>query len=113
SALDELLEDAEVPPGLLQGVLPRLETFLEPFVASLTRQEQRCNAHHYVQSLLSDLGEKNAEAIAYLHDQERQGLQKFLGPSPWDHDPLLDERGRQVGAALGEADGVLVLDPSA
>ena len=62
--LDELLEDAEVPPGLLRGVLPRLETFLEPFVASLTRPEQRLNAQHYVQGLLSDLDDKNAEAIA-------------------------------------------------
>src|SRR3954468_20995693 len=94
--LDELLEEAEVPPGLLRGVLPRLETFLEPFVASLTRPEQRLNAQHYVQGLPSDLGEKNAEAIAYLHDQERQGLQKFLGQSPGEHDPLLDELTRQV-----------------
>jgi SRSO17 transposase len=111
--LDELLEDAQVPPGLLRGVLPRLEVFLEPFVASLTRQEQRRNAGHYVQGLLSDLGGKNAEAIAYLHDQERQALQKFLGQSPWDHGPLLDELTRQVAAELGEPDGILVLDPSA
>src|SRR5262252_454166 len=111
--LDELLGDAEVPPGLLRGVLPRLETFLEPFVASLTRAEQRCNARHYVQGLLSDLGGKNAEAIAYLHDQERQALQKFLGQAPWDERPLVAELARQVGAELGEADGVLVIDPSA
>jgi len=111
--LDELLEEAEVPPGLLRGVLPRLETFLEPFVASLARAEQRHNAQHYVQGLLSDLDGKNAEAIAYLHDQERQALQKFLGQSLWEHDPLLDERTRQVRTELGEADGVLVLDPSA
>ena len=111
--LDELREDAEVPPGLLRGVLPRLETFLEPFVASLSRAEQRSNAHHYVQGLLSDLDDKNAEAIAYLHDQERQALQKFLGQSLWEHTPLLDELVRQVGTALGEPDGVLVLDPSA
>jgi len=111
--LEELLDDAEVPPGLLRGVLPRLETFLEPFLASLSRAEQRHNAQHYVQGLLSDLDGKNAEAIAYLHDQERQALQKFLGQSLWDHQPLLDELTRQVGVALGEADGVLVLDPSA
>src|SRR5215470_1311278 len=110
--LDELLDEAEVPPGLLRAVLPRLETFLEPFVASLTRAEQRCNARHYVQGLLSDLGSKNAEAIAYLHDQQRQALQKFLGQSPWDHDPLLDELAGQVGRELGEPDGILVFDPS-
>ena len=111
--LEELLDEAEVPPGLLRGVLPRLQTFLEPFVASLARAEQRHNAQHYVQGLLSDLQDKNAEAIAYLHDQERQALQKFLGQSPWDHQPLLDELVRQVATELGEPDGVLVLDPSA
>ena len=111
--LDELLADAEVAPGLLHGVLPRLETFLEPFVASMARAEQRANAGHYVQGLVSDLDGKSAEAIAYLHDQERQALQKFLGQSPWDHQPLLAELAAQVGTELGEADGVLVFDPSA
>jgi len=33
--LDELLGDAEVRASLLMGVMPRLETFLEPFVAAL------------------------------------------------------------------------------
>jgi SRSO17 transposase len=111
--LEEMLDDAEVPPALLRGVLPRLQTFLEPFVASLARAEQRHNVQHYVQGLLSDLEDKNAEAIAYLHDQQRQALQKFLGQSLWDHEPLLDELVRQVATELGEPDGVLVLDPSA
>jgi SRSO17 transposase len=111
--LSELLRDAEVPPGLFRDALPRLESFLRPFVAALHRSEQRDNARHYVQGLLSDVGRKNAEAIAYLHDRERQGLQKFLGQAPWDHRPLLAELARQVGEELGEADGVLVFDPSA
>jgi SRSO17 transposase len=109
----ELRQDAEVPPGLLRGLLPRLEEFLGPFVASLQRSEQRHNAHTYAHGLLSDLRDKNAEAIAYLHDQERQALQKFVGQAPWDERPLVAELARQVGADLGEPDGVLVFDPSA
>ena len=111
--LDELLDDAEVPPGLLRGLLPRLETFLEPFAESLCCCEQRTNARHYVSGLLSDLKSKDAESIAYLHDRERQGLQKFIGQSPWDHKPLIAELARQVGQHLGEPEGVLVFDPSA
>ncbi len=111
--LDELLDDAEVPPGLLRGVLPRLQDFLQPFVAALHTPEQQTNAHHYVQGLLSDLDSKDVESIAYLHDRERQGLQKFIGQADWDHQPLLAELARQVGTELGEADGVLVFDPSA
>lgn len=52
--------------------------------------------------LVSDLERKNAEGIAYLHDQERQGLQKFLGQAAWDDPLLLTELAHQVGAALGE-----------
>jgi SRSO17 transposase len=111
--LDELLDDAEVRPGLLRDLLPRLETFLEPFVESLCCSEQRTNAHHYVSGLLSDLQSKDAESIAYLFDRERQGIQKFIGQAPWDHKPLVGELARQVGQRLGEATGVLVFDPSA
>jgi SRSO17 transposase len=90
-----------------------LEAFLRPFVQALRSPEQRTNAHHYVQGLLSDLSSKDVESIAYRHDRERQGLQKFIGQAEWEHPPLLAELTRQVGAELGEADGVLVFDPSA
>jgi SRSO17 transposase len=111
--LDELLEDARVPPSLLRDALPRLETFLQPFVANLATPGQQTNARHYVQGLLSDLGGKDVESIAYLHDRDRQGLQRFIGQASWDHQPLVAELARQVAVELGEPDGVLVFDPSA
>jgi SRSO17 transposase len=110
--LDELLDDAVVPLSLLRGVLPRLGEFLGPFVASLIAP-QRANAKDYVEGLLSDLASKDAESIAYLHDRERQGIQKFIGQAGWDHEPLVGELARQVGQTLGEDDGILVFDPSA
>jgi SRSO17 transposase len=111
--LAELLNDAEVQPSVLQGVLPRLESFLQPFVGALQSPEQRINARQYVQGLLSDLDGKDIESIAYLHDRERQGLQKFIGQAEWDHRPLVKELAQQIALELGEADGVLVFDPSA
>jgi SRSO17 transposase len=111
--LDELLNDAEVRPSLLQGVMPRLESFLQPFVEALRSPEQRTNAKQYVQGLLSDLDGKDIESIAYLHDRNRQGLQKFIGQLPWDDRPLRTELVQQVATELGEVDGVLVFDPSA
>jgi SRSO17 transposase len=110
---EQLLADAEVDPRLLRGVLPRLERFLDPFVESLQRSEQAQHARHYVAGLVSNLPYKNVESIAYLHDQEREPLQGFIGQSPWDHDPWLAELARQVGQELGSPDGVLVFDPSA
>jgi hypothetical protein len=98
--LDELLADAEVDPRILRGLLPRLERFLEPFVATLHTPEQRAHAQHYAAGLVSDLTHKTAEGIAYLHDQECPGLQKFLGQTPWDERPLVTELVRQVAAEL-------------
>jgi SRSO17 transposase len=111
--LDELLNDAQVHPGLLRGVAARLDGFVRPFIEALGSDARRRNATEYVRGLLSNLGAKTAEAIAYLHDRDRQGLQKFIGQADWDHEPLLAELARQVGADLGEPGGVLVFDPSA
>src|SRR6516162_2701891 len=110
---DQLLADAEVDPRIPRGVLARLERFLDPFIELLQRSEQGGHARTYAAGLLSDLEYKNVESIAYLHDQEREPLQQFIGQSPWDHRPWLAELARQVGRELGEAGGVLVLDPSA
>jgi hypothetical protein len=82
--------------------MPRLEAFLQPFAEALRSPEQRTNARHYVQGLLSDPPGKDVESIAYLHDRDRQGLQKFIGPADGDHRPLT-ELTRQVGVGLGEA----------
>jgi len=109
----ELLDECTVPPQVFDRVTPRLEHFMVPFLGSLARTEQVGHAGTFVRGLLSDLEHKNAESIAYLFGQERMPLQRFLGVSNWDDKPLREELVRQVGAQLGEADGVIVFDPSA
>jgi SRSO17 transposase len=111
--LKEMLAQAEVSPELIDGLLNRLETFVLPFSASLPGREQHRHTVEYVTGLLSKLERKTGEGIAYLHDQERQGIQKFIGHVPWDHSPLLNTLATQVGKELGEPDGVIVFDPSA
>lgn len=111
--LQELLDDAVVEPAQCQGMLWRLEQFVEPFAACLVRSKQRMLVRQYVAGLASQVKRKNVESIAYHHDQDRQMLQKFIGQYTWDHRPLVGELVRQVGAALGRADAVLVIDPSA
>ncbi len=108
----ELLGECTVAPQIFDRVLPRLEHFMAPFVASLVRKEQCEHASTFVQGLLSDLEHKNVESIAYRFGQERLPLQWFVGRSDWDHQPLRDELVRQVGEQLGEEDGVIVFDPS-
>lgn len=111
--LEELLGDAVLDPRIPEGMLDRLEQFVEPFAARLTSREQRQHAREYMAGLVSDVRRKNSETIAYLHDQDRQAMQKFIGQSPWDHRPLIAELAAQIGRELGEPGGVLVFDPSA
>jgi SRSO17 transposase len=111
--LEELLDDAVLDSRIPNGMLDRLERFVEPFAARLTSGEQREHVQEYVAGLCSDVKRKNSETIAYLHDQERHAIQKFIGQSPWDDRALIGELAQQVGTALGEPDGVLVFDPSA
>jgi SRSO17 transposase len=108
----QLLDECDLGPEVFGGGLERLAEFARPFVACLTRREQRDHARTYLAGLLSDLGRKNTESIAYRHDQERHGLQHFAGSSTWDHHPLLRELASQVGRELGTPEGVIVFDPS-
>ena len=39
-------------------------------------------------------------------------MQDFMGQSPWDHRPMVQELVRQVGTKLGASDAVIVFDPS-
>lgn len=109
----EILGEAQIKPEVAAGMLKRLEQFVEPFVDSLGRREAKQNARIYISGLLSDLERKNVESIAYRHDQDRRGLQRFIGSAPWPHQPLLEVLAHQVGMELGEDDGIIVFDPSA
>ena len=110
---EELMSECELTPHVFQRVMTRLEQFMKPFVDCLVRREQVEHAQTFVRGLLSDLKHKNTESIAYRFDQERMPLQWFIGVSPWDDKPMRDELARQVGEQLGQADGVIVFDPSA
>src|SRR4030042_1782650 len=100
---DALMAEAEVKPEVLEGVLGRLDEFVKPFAASLKHDAQRQHAAEYVAGLVSNVKRKNIETIAYLHEQDRQPLQKFIGHEPWPWKPLIGELARAIGAAPGGA----------
>lgn len=108
----QVLQDAQIKRAVWEDMSKRLRTFTQPFAACLRREDQQNNARVYWQGLLSDLERKNVESIAYLHDRKRNDLQYFIGEATWGQGPLLDELARQVGRELGEADGVIIFDPS-
>jgi len=108
----EMMKDAEVKPESLEGVTERLKAFVQPFVVTLNRPAQREHMEEYVMGLASNVKRKNIESIAYLHENDRQPLQKFIGQHAWQWKPMIGELAKQVGEAIGEADGVIVFDPS-
>jgi SRSO17 transposase len=108
----QLLAECEVQPQIFEEMMKRLSDFSRPFADCLRRREQKEHAEIYLSGLLSDLSRKNAESIAYRHDQDRQGLQRFIGMSLWDHEPLMTELVDQVSSEIGRPNGVIVFDPS-
>lgn len=108
----EILQQADIKPQVSDGMVKRLEKFAQPFIGSFGRREPKDNARRYMGGLLSDLERKNAESIAYRYDRSREAMQKFIGQAPWDHQPMQQELARQIGVEIGQADGVIVFDPS-
>jgi len=109
----QLLDECQVAPEMFEQVLPRLYTFMEPFVKTFHGQVAEQHAKTYVCGLVSDIERKNVESIAYRFGQSRLPLQGFIGWGEWDDAPLRHELIGQVNRHLGQADGVLVFDPSA
>jgi SRSO17 transposase len=108
----QLLDECQVAPAIFEQVIPRLYTFMEPFVTIFQGQAADQHAKTYICGLLSDIERKNIESIAYRFGQSRLPLQGFIGWDAWDDEPLRQELRRQVKTHLGQGDGVLVFDPS-
>jgi SRSO17 transposase len=108
----EMLAECQVAPEVFAAMTEHLVIFAQPFVDSFCRSEQKEHARMYLSGLLSDLERKNVESVAYRYDQDRRGLQRFIGWAVWDPRPLMQELAAQVGREIGRPDGVIVFDPS-
>ena len=61
----QLLDECQVAPEIFEQVIPRLYTFMKPFVKIFQGQVGDQHAKTYVCGLLSDVERKNVESIAY------------------------------------------------
>jgi SRSO17 transposase len=109
----QLLAECQVAPEIFEHVVPRLHTFMAPFVTIFQGQVAEQHAKTYVSGLLSNVERKNVASIAYHVGQSRLPLQAFIGWAEWDDPPLRETLRSQVTMHLGQGDGVLVFDPSA
>lgn len=108
-----LLADAKVTARQVTGCGQTLERFVERYLPLFFRSEQRDNARVVIRGLLSGLQRKTAEPIAREEGVHRKRLQVLVGSGKWDDEAVMGELRRHVVEAMGEPEGVLVLDPSA
>ena len=108
----QLLDECQVAPAMFEQVMPRLSTFMKPFVSIFQGQTADQHAKTSVCGLLSNVERQNIASIASRFGQSRLPLQAFIGWDAWDDTPLREELRGQVTRHLGQGDGVLVFDPS-
>jgi SRSO17 transposase len=107
-----LLADADLSAAGVRGCDQRLQRFLGRYLPCFYRVEQRDLAEVVIEGKLSVLERKTAEPIAYLAGRHRKPVQHFVGGGRWDDEAVMAELRRHVAAAMGNPDGVLVVDPS-
>ena len=72
----------------LEKLQQRLQEFLEETTACMGRSERRRWAGYYVRGLLLDGERKSIEPLAQRVGADVQGLQQFVGQSPWAAEEL-------------------------
>jgi SRSO17 transposase len=84
---------------------------LDRLAGRFARIETRRRARQFVLALLADLPRKNCWSIAeHAGDPDPHGMQHFLARASWDTDGVRDDLRDYVIGALGDTDGVLVVD---
>jgi SRSO17 transposase len=107
-----LLGDGQVPVEAVAGGVARRADFLGQYAPWFCRDEQRELAGVVLRGRLSHLERKTSEPIAHQAQRHRKPVQHFVGAGKWADDALLGQLRRHVGAAWGDAAGVLILDAS-
>src|SRR3712207_3664914 len=93
----------------------RAETEVEALTARLRPHFRRGAGHRhagaYVRALLGPVERKNGWQLAeHVGHQHPRTIQRVLDRSAWDADAVRDDLRKQVIGALGDDDGVLVVD---
>ena len=92
----------------------QFDAWLSPFLARLSRKQQRRWAPVYLQGLLGPGERKSIEPMAQrVAPGEVQQLHHFVSTSPWDPAPLEEELVRHADQPVGSPDAVLVIDDTA
>jgi SRSO17 transposase len=96
----------------VESLWPQLACYVEPFLSCFARSDQHTWAHRYLQGLLITLPRKSCEPMALALGVPIRGMQSFIGESPWDYTPLLQQHQALVAQTLADDDAVLLIDES-
>ncbi len=96
----------------VEQMVEGLEKYHGQFGEAFGRVERMEWSRMYLNGLLGELPRKTSERIALDLGGNVRSLQYFMGESPWLTAPVLEVHQRLVGEALGEADGVVLIDES-
>ncbi len=92
----------------------QFDAWLAPFLARLSRKQQRRWAPLYLQGLIGPGERKSIEPMAQrVAPGDVQQLHHFVSTSPWDTAPLAEELVRHADGLVGGPEAVLVIDDTA
>jgi SRSO17 transposase len=103
---DELLARAEV-----EGWQAGLDTLHDRIAGRFRRPEVRERARRYLRGLVAAVARKNGWHLAeHLGERGPQGVQRLLNAARWDADAVRDDLQDYVVEAVGDREGVLIVD---
>jgi len=92
--------------------LKELTKYMKLFKPAFQRVEQIKKSLTYLHGLLGNATRKNVEQMALGQKEKVRSLQYFIGQSQWETEPVIAIHQGLVGEALGEEDGVALIDES-
>lgn len=96
----------------LEQFLEEMTSYIEMFEPAFQRAEQLERSKAYLRGLLGDTPRKNVERMALDWGDKARSMQHFIGQSPWKPEPVIAIHQGLVAEALGEEDGVALIDES-
>ena len=94
------------------AAMRKIRDYAKPYQALLVRSEQGEHLVRMIEGLTSNLERKSVEPVAVMLGLPRRGLQRFVGESAWDHEPLRDQLLAEVSKEIGVDDGTVIIDGS-
>jgi SRSO17 transposase len=103
----------DLKPEEVKGLADELVAYHAEFAGLYYRVEQAHWGYTYLQGLIARLERKSIQPMAMaLEEGDIQAMQQLIGQGRWQDEKLLKKHWRLVNEALGEEDGVWIVDGS-